>query len=49
VASVEVKKLFEELCEEEVEHQALVKAELGKLDPEKAGDRDDVSDEPVAQ
>ena len=47
--SAEVKKLFEELCAEEVEHQALVKAELDKLAPEKPGDRDDFSDDPVAQ
>ena len=49
VPSVEVKKLFEELCEEEITHQALVKAELARLPPEKAGDRDDFSDDPVAQ
>lgn len=49
VPSVEVKKLFTELCEEEITHQALVKAELLKLDPEKPGDRDDFSDDPVAQ
>lgn len=49
VGSAEVKKLFEELCDEEVEHQALVKAELDKLAPEKAGDRADSSDDPVAQ
>ena len=49
VPSVEVKKLFEELCEEEITHQALVKAELDKLDPAKPSDRDDFSDDPVAQ
>jgi len=49
VPSVEVKKLFGELCEEEITHQALVKAELDKLDPAKPSDRDDFSDDPVAQ
>lgn len=49
VPSVEVKKLFAELCEEEIEHQALVKAELSKLEPEQAGERADYSDDPVAQ
>ena len=49
VLSVEVKKLFEELCEEEVTHQALVKAELVKLAPEQPGDRDDFANDPVAQ
>jgi rubrerythrin len=48
VSSVEVKKLFEELCEEEVEHQALVKAELAKLPPPTPDEDDDFSDDPVA-
>lgn len=34
VANDEVRALFEELREEEVEHQQLVKAEMSKLDPE---------------
>lgn len=49
VPSNEVKKLFEELCEEEVEHQGLVKAELAKLPPPSPDEKDDFSDEPVAQ
>jgi rubrerythrin len=49
VPSVEVKKLFTELCEEEITHQAMVKAELAKLEPEGPGDRDDFSDDPVPQ
>ena len=49
VANPEVKKLFEELCDEEVEHQALVKAELKKLEPERAVERGDFGDDPVAQ
>jgi rubrerythrin len=49
VPSVEVKKLFQELCDEEVEHQALVKAELAKLPPPGPGEDDDYSDDPVAQ
>lgn len=49
VASAEVKKLFTELCAEELEHQAMVRGELDKLEPEKKGDRDDFSDDPVAQ
>ena len=48
VTSVEVKKLFEELCEEEVEHQNLVKAELEKLPPHSRSEDDDFSDDPVA-
>ncbi len=49
VASAEVKKLFEHLCEEEVEHQNLVKAELAKLEPDEPGSGDDFGDDPVAQ
>lgn len=49
VPSVEVKRLFEELCEEEVEHQRLVKAEIAKLPPPSPDEADDFSDEPVAQ
>jgi rubrerythrin len=43
------KKLFEELRDEEVEHQRLLKAELVQLPPDGPADLDDVEDEPVAQ
>lgn len=50
VLSAEVKKLFEQLRDEELEHQALVRAEIARLDPESPGARDDFTlDEPVAQ
>jgi rubrerythrin len=50
VGSVEVRALFEELCDEEIEHQKLVKAELDKLPPPTRDEEDDFSDdEPVAQ
>lgn len=49
VSSAEVKKLFEHLCEEEVEHQNLVKQEIAKLEPEDPRSGDDFSDDPVAQ
>lgn len=44
----EVRALFEELREEEVEHQNLVNAELGKLPPGPDADPGDYEDEPVA-
>lgn len=44
-----VKKLFEELREEEIEHQKLVKDELAKLPEEKPVDVRDYADDPVAQ
>jgi len=44
-----VKALFEELREEEVEHQELVKGELAKLPPDAGVRPDDFADEPVAQ
>lgn len=47
VKDAEVKKLFQELMEEEVAHQAWVKAELEKH-PATPADAQDVSDEPVA-
>ena len=49
LASAEVKKIFEELCEEEVVHQRLVEAELAKLPLEAPGERYDFGDDPVAQ
>ncbi|MBI3783144.1 MAG: ferritin family protein [Deltaproteobacteria bacterium] len=49
VTIVEVKALFDELREEEVAHQDLVKAELAKLPPDPPGSPDDFEDEPTAQ
>jgi rubrerythrin len=46
--NLEVRKLFEELRDEEVEHQHLVQVELGKLPPDPSFDADDFADEPVA-
>lgn len=45
----EVKALFQELRDEEVQHQALVKAELAKLPPEGGLSDEDFVDEPTAQ
>jgi rubrerythrin len=45
----EVRALFDELKQEEVEHQALVRAELGKLPPDSGLSDDDFVDEPAAQ
>ncbi len=49
IADPDVKALFSELREEEVEHQDLVKGEMAKLPPEKDIDPDDFVDPPVAQ
>lgn len=49
VTDASVKKLFEELREEEIEHQELVKRELAKLPEGPTADVDDYADEPVAQ
>lgn len=49
VKDAAVKALFEELREEEVEHQDLVKKELDKLPPDPALRAEDVEDEPTAQ
>ena len=43
-----VKALFEELRDEEVEHQKLVQAQIAHLPPEDAARPDDWVDEPVA-
>ena len=43
-----VRELFEELREEEVEHQRLVQVELDKLPPDPRFEADDFADEPVA-
>ena len=45
----EVKALFEELKGEELEHQALVKAEIAKLPPDSPLSDEDFVDEPAAQ
>jgi len=49
VQKPEVRRLFEELRDEEVEHQQLVKAELAKLPPDDRFARVDVSDGPAPQ
>ena len=49
VANAEVRALFEELRQEEVEHKHLVQAVLDRMPPEQPGDADDVEDEPVGQ
>ncbi len=45
----DVRKLFAELRDEEVEHKQLVQAQLDKLPPNGKGDTDDYVDEPVPQ
>ena len=45
----DVKKLFEELRAEEVEHQQLVEKELAKLPPDDGFQPEDFEDEPVPQ
>jgi rubrerythrin len=45
----EVHTLFEELRDEEILHQTLVKAELAKLPPDSGLSDDDFVDEPAAQ
>ncbi len=47
IHDAEVKKLFEELCEEEIHHQDLVKKELAKLGPDAGDESDTFVDEPV--
>lgn len=49
IKDAQVKALFEELREEEVHHQDLVKAELAKLPPDSGLSDDDFVDEPAAQ
>lgn len=44
-----VRQLFEELRDEEVVHQNLVKKELSRLPPDSGVAPEDVADEPVAQ
>ena len=45
----EVKTLFEELKQEEIHHQDLVKREMAKLGPAESFPTEDFADEPVAQ
>lgn len=45
----DVRSLFEELRDEEVEHQKLVNEQLAKLPPDPEIDTEDYEDEPVAQ
>jgi rubrerythrin len=49
VADAEVKALFEELREEEVQHQSLVRDAMAALPPETPVDPADYEDPPVAQ
>lgn len=49
IKDADVKALFEELKEEEVEHQDMVKRELARLAPDAALSAEDVADEPTAQ
>ena len=49
VKDADVLKLFEELKQEEIEHQQLVKKELSKLPEDSKVDVSDYADEPVAQ
>ncbi|HSB62738.1 MAG TPA: ferritin family protein [Thermoanaerobaculia bacterium] len=44
-----VKKLFEELLQEEIAHQEMVKKEFAKAPPEEEAKPEDFADEPVAQ
>jgi rubrerythrin len=47
VKDADVKALFEELRDEEVEHQEMVQAAMAKLPPESKIDPNDFADEPV--
>jgi rubrerythrin len=49
IFDTQVRVLFQELREEEVEHQHLVERELAKLPPDSKFKTDDFADEPVAQ
>jgi rubrerythrin len=49
VADREVRKLFEELREEELEHQRLVQRQMEKLPPDSGANPEDYADEPSAQ
>ena len=49
VSDLEVRKLFEDLRDEELAHRELVENEIAKLPPGPDVNPDDYSDEPVAQ
>lgn len=49
VENADVMKLFQELRQEEIEHQELVKNEMKKLPPREKVDIEDYADEPVGQ
>jgi rubrerythrin len=49
VTNPEVKRLFAELREDEVEHERLVASELERLPPDPEASPEDYVDEPVAQ
>jgi erythrin-vacuolar iron transport family protein len=49
IADEDVKALFQELRDEEIEHQELVQKELAKAPPDPDLPSDDFADEPVAQ
>jgi rubrerythrin len=49
LADLEVRRLFEELRDEELAHQELVRRELARLPPESGVDPEAFVDEPVAQ
>jgi rubrerythrin len=48
VAEPDVKALFAELCDEEIEHQAMVRDAMAKLPPGPDTDPEDYADGPVA-
>jgi rubrerythrin len=49
IQDAEVRALFEELRDEEIEHQDLVKAEIAKLPPDSPLSDEDFVDEPAPQ
>ncbi len=49
VQDADVRRLFEELRDEELEHQRLVKRQMAKLPPDPGTNPDDYADEPTAQ
>ena len=49
ISDSEVHRVFEELRDEEAEHQKLIRKELEKLPPDSGANPEDYADEPVAQ
>jgi rubrerythrin len=49
IVDADVRTLFEELRDEEVQHQALVRKELAAAPPDPSADAEDFTDEPVSQ